>query len=73
MLNVIQQEPTPSAPQAQLIRLSTWRENIYGDGKDAPTMFTVRRWARDGLISPPPEKQGRSYYVQQGARYKAAA
>ncbi|WP_353637253.1 excisionase [Pseudomonas sp. MYb327] len=32
-------------------------------------MNTVRRWARDGLLTPPPTKHGRSYYIDPDALY----
>lgn len=49
------------------ITLEAWRTAEYGN--DGPTMDTVRRWAREGNIQPPPEKHGRTYYVCPSARY----
>ena len=54
---------------AQRIPLEKWAESVYGE--DAPSLYTLRRWARDGNISPKPEKHGRTYFVVPGASYKA--
>ena len=54
---------------AQLISLEDWAASVYG-GK-APSLYTLRRWARDGNIQPKPEKHGRTYFVVSGASYKA--
>lgn len=37
-----------------------------------PSAWTLRRWARDGEIYPPPEKVGKTYYVEQSARRLSA-
>jgi len=50
----------------KLITLEAWLSATYADG---PTIETARRWCRDGLIQPPARKHGRSYYVQEDARY----
>lgn len=52
---------------AQLLPIDKWATEIYGE--DAPTIHTLRRWARDGHIYPAPEKHGRSYFVSPSARY----
>lgn len=52
---------------AKLITLEAWAAATYGE--DAPHINTLRRWARDALIVPTPEKHGRTYYVSPGARY----
>lgn len=52
---------------ARLITLERWAEGTYG--ADAPHINTLRRWARDALIFPAPEKHGRTYYVRPDARY----
>jgi DNA-binding transcriptional MerR regulator len=49
-----------------LLTLEEWAKQTYGT---PPTINTLRRWAREGLIQPPPEKHGRSYYVCPTARY----
>jgi hypothetical protein len=50
-----------------LLTLQSWAAAVYGEA--APAAATLRRWARDGLICPAPEKHGRSYFVQPNARY----
>ncbi len=50
-----------------MITLENWARKQYGD--DAPTVGTLRRWCRDGKIFPIPEKHGRSYFLQETARY----
>lgn len=50
-----------------LISLETWAAQVYGE--DAPSIGTLRRWARDGKIQPVPQKHGRSYFVQPHAIY----
>lgn len=50
-----------------LLTLESWARAVYGE--DAPAQFTLRRWARDGHISPMPEKHGRSYFVKPDAKY----
>lgn len=52
---------------AKLITLEAWASATYGEA--APRMNTLRRWARDALITPTPEKHGRTYYVRPDARY----
>ena len=51
---------------SQLIPLDQWNSNQYG-GKFS--MNTLRAWARNGNISPAPEKVGRDWLVDQSARY----
>ncbi len=52
---------------ARLITLEAWAEATYGES--SPHINTLRRWARDLLIMPAPEKHGRTYYVSPSARY----
>lgn len=52
---------------AKLITLEAWAASTYGDASPQPN--TLRRWARDALIVPVPEKHGRTYYVRPDARY----
>lgn len=52
---------------ARLITLEAWAVATYG--KHSPHINTLRRWARDALIVPAPEKHGRTYYVSPNARY----
>lgn len=51
----------------RLIPLEKWAEQQYGE--DAPSIFTLRSWCRDGKILPLPKKHGRRYYVSEQARY----
>jgi hypothetical protein len=64
-----------SAPQPEqlhlfgaprLITLEAWVLATYGK---ALSIATARRWVRDGFIYPVPEKHGRAYYLDPGARY----
>ncbi len=50
----------------KLITLKQWAELNFDP---PPSLNTVRRWARDGLLSPTPTKHGRAYYIQPDARY----
>lgn len=50
------------------ITLQQWVALNY-DAAGAPTMDTVRTWARDGKIQPQPQKQGREYYCDPDAVY----
>ena len=38
----------------------------------APTMPTLRAWARQGRIHPAPVKAGRTWYVEESAQYGTA-
>lgn len=51
----------------KLITLERWAQETYGEA--SPHINTLRRWARDALIVPVPEKHGRTYYVRPDARY----
>lgn len=52
---------------AKLITLEAWAVATYGEA--SPHINTLRRWARDSLIIPTPEKHGRTYYVSPSAHY----
>lgn len=52
---------------AKLITLEAWAVATYGEA--SPHINTLRRWARDALIIPTPEKHGRTYYVSPNAHY----
>ena len=54
-----------SAPRN--ITLEEWLAQSYGE--HPPSIFTARRWCREGRIYPAPQKHGRSYYVRPDARY----
>lgn len=47
------------------ILLTAWAATRYDP---APSLWTLRKWARDGNISPAPEKVGRDWYVDPNAR-----
>lgn len=52
------------------ITLELWLEQTYAEAC-RPTINTARRWAKAGKLEPPAVKEGRSYYVDPGARYNA--
>jgi hypothetical protein len=54
-----------SAPA--LVTLAAWGQARYGE--HVPTIFTLRRWVKDGYIFPAPEKHGRTFYVRADAQY----
>ena len=51
----------------KLLTLEEWAKTVYGERP--PAVGTLRRWARDALIYPAPQKQGRAYFVLESARY----
>jgi hypothetical protein len=51
----------------RLLTLEEWAEAVYG--KHRPNLDTLRRWARQARIYPPPEKHGCTYFVVPGARH----
>lgn len=51
-----------------LLTLESWARQTYGEA--APSLATLRRWARDCLIYPTPEKHGRAYFVRPDAQYR---
>lgn len=55
----------------QRITLEAWLA-LHFHPAAAPNMDTVRRWAKNGRITPAPVKCGRSYYVEPTARYTGA-
>jgi hypothetical protein len=48
------------------LTIEEWIALNYSGG---PTVSTVRRWCRDGLLYPAPIKEGRSYYLLPNSRY----
>lgn len=48
------------------VTLQDWAREKY---QPPPNKDTLRRWARDSKIFPPPEKVGRTYYVEPTAEY----
>ncbi|QCG95028.1 excisionase [Azospirillum sp. TSA2s] len=50
----------------KLLTLEEWANANYAS---PPGIKTLQRWARERKIYPPPEKHGKEYKVQPGARY----
>lgn len=50
----------------KLTTLESWAKSHY---QPVPSIFTLRRWCREGRILPLPKKHGRTYYVSENARY----
>jgi predicted site-specific integrase-resolvase len=50
------------------IHLEVWARQRWGD--KAPSIFTLRAWARNGKIRPMPQKVGRTYFVKPDAEYQ---
>lgn len=50
----------------KLITLQEWASSTF---EQPPSVYTLRRWVKDGKIYPAPKKIGRTYYVQPGAQY----
>lgn len=50
------------------LTLAEWAAEHF---RTPPSANTLRRWAREGLISPNPIKHGRNYYVESNAHYFA--
>jgi predicted site-specific integrase-resolvase len=48
--------------------LTEWAAKHYSP---PPSLFTLRRWARDGEIWPPPEKVGKHWMVDEAATRRA--
>lgn len=51
----------------KLVTLEAWAQAHYGE--HAPHIKTLRRWCCEGKIFPIPQKHGRSYFVEETARY----
>ena len=50
------------------ILLADWASRHYSP---APSLWTLRKMVRAGLIYPPPEKIGSAYYVEDSAQHLA--
>lgn len=48
------------------LTLEEWAKREYAT---PPHIQTLRRWARDARIYPLPQKHGRTYLVEENARY----
>ncbi len=53
--------------ESQYLSLAEWATAKFG--ANAPCLNTLRRWARDGIIVPKPQKIGRAYMVVPTARH----
>lgn len=47
------------------IKLTAWAARLYDP---TPSLWTLRRWVREGQIHPVPELVGKTYYVEETAR-----
>jgi len=51
---------------AKLLTLTEWASETYSQ---PPSLFTLRRWAREGRIYPCPELHGKEYRLHPEAVY----
>ena len=51
----------------KLLTLVDWAERLLG--VHAPCVNTLRRWAREGRITPQPVKYGKLYFCKPDAEY----
>lgn len=49
------------------LTLAEWAADHF---RTPPSINTLRKWAREGRIAPPPIKHGRSYYVEPNSYYR---
>lgn len=49
------------------LTLTEWAKDHF---RTPPSSNTLRKWAREGRISPAPIKHGRNYYVEPNAHYR---
>lgn len=54
-----------------LVPLTEWARQTYS-AEMLPCINTLRKWAREAMIQPAPQRHGRSYYVDPDARYTPA-
>lgn len=54
----------------KLISLVEWDRQTF---ETPHHLNTLRKWARSGMIQPPPQKVGREYLVKPDARYTPEA
>ena len=52
--------------QSRYVTLQEWAGMMFSK---IPHNNTLRRWANDGKISPPPRKVGKSWQVKRDAQY----
>lgn len=55
----------------KLVDLQTWARAHFISG--APSLITLRRWAREGRFNPPAQRVGKKFYLREDARYFAPA
>lgn len=55
------------ASPPRLLTLVDWAEQMLG--VHAPHVNTLRKWAREGRITPQPIKIGKPYFVERNAKY----
>lgn len=48
------------------LTLAEWAADHF---KTPPSPNTLRKWAREGCITPKPVKHGRNYYVEANSHY----
>lgn len=48
------------------LTLAEWAADHF---KTPPSLNTLRKWAREGRITPKPLKHGRNYYVEANSHY----
>lgn len=51
----------------KMLTLEEWAAATY---ETPPNIHTLRRWARERKIYPPPQKHGKTYRVVPGAQYQ---
>lgn len=56
---------TPTSPR--LLTLAEWSKQLLGE--HGPCLGTLRKWAREGRITPQPVKYGKLYFVEPNAKY----
>jgi predicted site-specific integrase-resolvase len=49
------------------LTLAEWATDHF---RTPPSSNTLRKWAREGRITPLPIKHGRNYYVESNAHYR---
>jgi predicted site-specific integrase-resolvase len=57
---------TRQAIQSRYVTLQEWAESMFSV---VPCDNTLRSWARDGKIQPPPKKVGKAWQVKRDAQY----
>ena len=55
---------------ARSIPIADWAASRYSP---PPSMWTLRQWARNGELYPPPEKCGKHWYISEDAQRVTAS